>query len=152
MAKVLLIITPKPRLSTTILCLNVPPSPPPPPPPLDAGDEVLYLPSRTPHGLLSITFSQEKMLNIIRALDSNKSSGWDGVSPRMICDSFIVNPPLIHKKESKILKENYRPISLLPILGKMFEKVQFDSLYDYFIILAYLVLLKVTRVLINFLQ
>ena len=39
----------------------------------------------------------------------------------------------IHKKESKNLKENYRPISLLPILSKMFEKVIFDSLYDYFI-------------------
>ena len=37
-----------------------------------------------------------------------------------------------HKKESKNLKENYGPISLLPILGKMFE-VLFDSLYDYFI-------------------
>ena len=40
---------------------------------------------------------------------------------------------LFTKKESKNLKENYRPISLLPILGKMFEKVLFDSLYDYFI-------------------
>ena len=37
------------------------------------------------------------------------------------------------KKESKNLKENYRPISLLPILSKMFEKVLFDLLYDYFI-------------------
>ena len=128
--------------------------------PLDEGDEVPHLPSKTPHGLLSVTFSQEKILNIIRALDSNKSSGWDGVSPRMIkiCDSSIVNPLLIifeiciregifpdmwkmsnvcpiHKKESKNLKENCRPISLLPIIGKMFEKVLFDSLCDYFIII-----------------
>ena len=105
------------------------------------------------HGLLSITFSEEILLKIIRILDSNKSSGWDGVSPRMIkiCDSSIVNPLLIifvtciregifpdmwkmsnvcpiDKKESKNLKENYRPISLLPILGKMFEKMLFDSL------------------------
>ena len=63
----------------------------------------------------------------------------------------------IHKKESKNLKENYRPISLLPIVGKMFEKVLFDSLYDYFINNNLLtpcqfVLLKVTRVLTNFLQ
>ena len=119
---------------------------------------LLRLPSRTPHGLLSITFSQEKILNIIRAVDSNKSSGWDGVSSRMIknCDSSIVIPLLIifetciregifpdmwkmsnvcpvHKMESKNLKENYRPISLLRILGKMFEKLLFDSLYDYFI-------------------
>ena len=43
----------------------------------------------------------------------------------------IVTP--VHKKESKNLKVNYRPISLLSILGKTFEKVLFDSLYDYFI-------------------
>ena len=28
---------------------------------------------------------------------------------------------------------NYRPISLLPILSKMFEKIKFESLYSYFI-------------------
>ena len=39
----------------------------------------------------------------------------------------------IHKKDAKNRKENYRPISLLPILSKIFEKVIFDSLYDYFI-------------------
>ena len=68
---------------------------------------LLHLSSRTPHGLLSITFAIKdtpwppfyyiftgKNLNVIRALDSNISSGWDGVSPRMIkiCDSSIVNP------------------------------------------------------------
>ena len=65
--------------------------------PLDAGDEVPHLSSRTSHGLLSITFSQGKIVNIIRALNSSKSNGWDGVSPRMIkiCDSSIVNPLLI---------------------------------------------------------
>ena len=64
----------------------------------------------------------------------------------------------IHKKESKNLKGNYRPISLLPILGKMFEKVLFKSLHDYFINNNLLTpcqsgfIYKVTCVLINFLQ
>ena len=105
----------------------------------------------------NITFSHEKILSLIRALDS-KSSGWDKVSPHMIkiCDSSIVTPLQIifetcikdgifpgkwkmsnvcpiHKKDSKNKKENYRPISLLPILSKIFEKVLFDSLYDYFV-------------------
>ena len=35
----------------------------------------------------------------------------------------------INKKESK----NVKPIFLLPILGNIFEKVIFDSLYDYFV-------------------
>ena len=37
----------------------------------------------------------------------------------------------IHKKENKQLIKNYRPISLLPICGKIFEKIIFNSLYSY---------------------
>ena len=37
----------------------------------------------------------------------------------------------IHKKESRRLKKNYRPISLLPICGKIFEKIIFDASYDH---------------------
>ena len=39
----------------------------------------------------------------------------------------------IHLKKAKNLKENYRPISLLTILAKIFEKVLFDALHDYLI-------------------
>ena len=78
--------------------------------------------------------------------------------PRMIkiCDTTIVTPLQIifdtctrtgifpdkwkmsnvypiHKKDSKMSKENYRAISLLPILAKMLEKIIFETLYDYFI-------------------
>ena len=37
----------------------------------------------------------------------------------------------IHKKENRQLKKNYRPISLLPICGKIFEKLIFDATYEY---------------------
>ena len=37
----------------------------------------------------------------------------------------------IHKKNSRQLKSNYRPISLLPICGKVFEKIIFDQVYSY---------------------
>ena len=37
-----------------------------------------------------------------------------------------------HKKESRQLKKNYRPISLLPICGKIFKKIIFDSIYKHF--------------------
>ena len=37
----------------------------------------------------------------------------------------------VHKKNSRQDKTNYRPISLLPICGKILEKVIFDTLYQY---------------------
>ena len=46
----------------------------------------------------------------------------------------------VHKKESKQLVKNYRPISLLPICGKIFEKVIYNALFDY---------LKTNELLVN---
>ena len=39
--------------------------------------------------------------------------------------------PLFLKKEDKQLVKNYRPISLIPICGKLFQKIIFTSLYSY---------------------
>ena len=97
-------------------------------------------------------------MKIIRSLKPNKAHGWDNVSVRMIkyCDSALVLPLKliflnclskgifldawkcanvvpVHKKNERNLKENYRPISLLPIFGKILEKLIFDSLYSHLI-------------------
>ena len=37
----------------------------------------------------------------------------------------------VHKKESNNLMTNYKPISLLPVCGKIFEKCIYNSLYGY---------------------
>ena len=37
------------------------------------------------------------------------------------------------KKEDKTLINNYRTISLLPIFGKIFERVIYNSLFNYFL-------------------
>ena len=39
----------------------------------------------------------------------------------------------VHKKNEKNVKGNYRPISLLPIFGKILEKLIFDSLYSHLV-------------------
>ena len=38
----------------------------------------------------------------------------------------------IHKKNSKFDIENYRPVSILPVLSKIYEKCIFDQMYSYF--------------------
>ena len=106
--------------------------------------------------LQNVAVEREKILKIIRALDSNKAHGCDEVSIAMIkiCDSSIVEPLCmiyeeclkkevypsiwkranvipVHKKNSRQAKTNYGPISLLPIFGKVFEKLIYDSIYRY---------------------
>ena len=43
----------------------------------------------------------------------------------------LANVIPIFKKGDKQLIKNYRPISLLPICGKIFEKIIFNNLYNY---------------------
>lgn len=38
----------------------------------------------------------------------------------------------IYKKDDEELMQNYRPVSTLPILGKIFEKIIYDRLYSFF--------------------
>ena len=38
----------------------------------------------------------------------------------------------VHKREGKMLVKNYRAISLLPTFGKMFERVIYNSFFNYF--------------------
>ena len=38
----------------------------------------------------------------------------------------------IHKKDDKTDKENYRPISVLPNLSKVYERLMYNQIYPYF--------------------
>ena len=106
--------------------------------------------------LSSLDFSEDEALKIIRSLNIHKAHGHDDISIRMIkiCDKLLLKPltiffqnsinsscyPIIwkrsnmipvHKKNNKQLVNNYRSISLLPIFGKIFEKIIFDRLYNF---------------------
>ncbi len=52
-----------------------------------------------------------------------------GIFPTQI-KILTLNP--IYKKDDESLFTNYRPISLLPVISKISEKVIFHQLYDHF--------------------
>ena len=111
---------------------------------------------KTNNSLYSVRFSTEDILQIINNLDSNKVQGHDEISIRMlkICGSSVCRPLQIiykscldrgkfpqewkkanvvpvHKKNDKQLVKNYRPISLLPICDKIFERILYNSLLNF---------------------
>ena len=115
--------------------------------------------TRKAHESLStIDFSTDDILKIIRNLDPNKAHGHDMISIRMIkiCDTSICRPLKlifqaclesgkfpnewkkanvvpVHKKGDKQMLKNYRPISLLPTAGKVFERLLYDRMLEFFI-------------------
>ena len=119
----------------------------------------MVLPTLLPRtGLIleDIKVSPRKILEFNCSLDTNKADGYDDVSVSMlkIFDEAIVlllkqiytnclekgfspnlwekaNVLLIHKKESHQLMKNYRPISLLPVCGKLFDKIIFHKIYTH---------------------
>ena len=113
---------------------------------------------RTSKKLNSLRISEQDILLIIKALDSSKAHGYDNLSIEMIkfceesitiplkiifeealkCGVFLeiwkkANVVSVNKKEDKTLVKNYRPISLLPIFSKIFERVIYNSIFNYFI-------------------
>ena len=118
---------------------------------LNNGSFIPELDYKTNKRIANITFSSSELSRIIKDLNPNKTHGHDNISIRMIklCGDSIL-PPLksifesaitsghfpnswkkgniipVHKKESKNLLKNYRPISLLPVFGKIFEKVIYN--------------------------
>ena len=37
----------------------------------------------------------------------------------------------VHKKGDRQIVNNYRPVSLLPVFGKVFQKILFSSMFEY---------------------
>ena len=101
--------------------------------------------------------SEQLICDLILSLDSNKCAGYDDISPiiwKSVCDEIssticqLVNQMIdesefpdvlkiakvipVHKKGSKTDIQNYRPISILPIISKIFERLIYMQLDDFF--------------------
>ena len=106
--------------------------------------------------LNSLDFNEDEIIKIIRALNVNKAHICDDISIRMIkiCDKSLLKPLIllfensikdscypdiwkrsniipVHKKNDKGFVNTYRPISLLPIFGKILEKIMFNRVYKF---------------------
>ena len=103
-----------------------------------------------------IPITSKDIISLVRNINPNKATGSDGISGQMLllCDDSVglplqiifknimsksiypdiwklANVTPIFKKGDKQLIKNYRPISLLPICGKVLEKLIFNHLYFY---------------------
>ena len=106
--------------------------------------------------LQSITITEEKVIKVLKSLDTTKANGPDNKSntilKQMSCKISSVlsklfnlslkegkfpdkwkeaNVTPVHKKGDRQNKINYRPISLLSNLGKILERLVFIELYEY---------------------
>ena len=111
----------------------------------------------TEERIQSTTFCESDVLKIIRTLDVNKAHGHDNVSVKIntLCTTSVAhsltlifqnsmaagtfatqwkraNIVPIHKKNDKQIVSNYQPVSLLPIHSKIFEKLIFNDLFNFF--------------------
>ena len=103
-----------------------------------------------------LNIGNEEIITLIRNINPNTATGSDGISGQMLllCDDSVTLPlkiifrnilvtsiypdtwklanvtPIFKKGDKQSIK-NYRPISLLPICGKIFEKIIFNNLYSY---------------------
>lgn len=105
--------------------------------------------------ICTIEINNSRVLNLLKTLDCKKSAGPDDIHPCLLknCAEYVVQPIAllfkrsidegvvpkvwktvtitpIHKKGSKNDVTNYRPISKLCALAKIFEKIIHDQLYS----------------------
>ena len=114
-------------------------------------------PSETNFNFTPVTEIDVK--NVIKQLKSKSSQGADGLSDKLLKSieniivkslTLITNQCIetgvfpdklkiakvvpLYKKDDETLIENYRPVSILPAISKVIEKIMFRQIYEYFTI------------------
>jgi hypothetical protein len=125
-------------------------------PPLPFNHQLPPLIFTTDSRMDQVMTTEEEVLKLIKALDTGKANGPDGISNKLLKETAeSIAKPLadlfnksfelgkvpkiwkqanlcpIFKKEDKSLVSNYRPISLLSCLGKVQERVVYIHIYRY---------------------
>ena len=116
-----------------------------------------YLHNPSMHDFTFELITEETTMKILNNLKPKPSCGYDGISTKLlktckleICKSvtLIINQTLstgifpdslkvakvipLYKKGDKALFDNYRPISILPSISKIFERIIFNQINDHF--------------------
>ena len=122
---------------------------------------VKHIKSKIANGVGKFSFTPKTSKNVERIIDkleAKTSTGFDSIPPKLIkLGSKIISEPLSHlinetiinqslfpqgkkiacitpvfKKEDRLDKKNYRPISVLNVFSKIFERFILDQLTPYF--------------------
>ena len=104
--------------------------------------------------------TENTVYKLLNNINPRKSTGSDGIPPKLLKTAArefsphitsIINMSIndsvfphdlkyaelspIFKASDNLCKKNYRPVSVLPTASKIFEKVYFDQLYEYFTVI-----------------
>lgn len=115
-----------------------------------------YLKDKSPFTFIFKHVTEKDILSVVKEFDPKNSAGHDSISINMLKKisplivkplSLIINQSLttgifphklkiakvipLYKKNDKTMLDNYRPISLLPSISKVFERIVYNQLYEY---------------------
>ena len=124
-------------------------------------DDSVFLPNlnkKTDEVLHDFVVTEKEIQDIITTLNINKACGYDGISHKMLKNTRetvskpllilfnrslaegiypdnwkIANVTPLFKKGDKSEVSNYRPVSLLSCCGKLFERLVFKNMYNFFL-------------------
>ena len=117
----------------------------------------IFLINPTLHEFSFNEIGEEDVVNVIDKLPSKTSSGVDGISTNLLKDiKYLISKPLmliinqyletgifpsklkiakvipILKRGDETIFDNYRPMSILPSISKVFERIIFNQIHNYF--------------------